>query len=128
MKKLITVILILSLLLPAAAMAATGNSPFYGKWVAQKHGSTGTCDAVLYYLDIVKPSASAYFEFWLIEGGGFAKTEVFKEEMYSGVFEVVDDHIRVPTSGITYIEVYYNKEDDTLYMTDWPELIFARLP
>lgn len=128
MKKLLTVILILSILLSAAALAVTGDSTYFGKWIAQKHGSTGTCDAILYYLDIKKPSVSAYFEFWLHEGGAFSSPDIEKQEMYDGEWEIVDSHIKVPTTGISYIEVYYDKDTDTLYTTEWPELTFVRIP
>lgn len=37
MKKLITIILLLALIVPAAALAVTGDSPYFGRWIAQKH-------------------------------------------------------------------------------------------
>jgi len=128
MKKLITIILILAMLLPAAAMAVTGDSPFFGRWIAQKHGSTGTCDAILYYLNITKYKESAYFEFWLKEGGSYSSPGIEKQEMYDGNWEIVDSHIQIPTSPITYIEVFYDKDTDTLYTDEWPKLTFVRIP
>lgn len=128
MKKLITIILILALLLPAAALAVTGDSPYFGRWVAQKHGSTGNCSAILYYLNITKYTTSAYFEQWIQEGGALTKPNVEKQEMYAGNWEIVDDHISVPTSPISYIEVYYDKNNDTLYTTEWPQLTFVKIP
>ena len=128
MKKLITIILILALILPASALAVTGKSPYYGRWIAQKHGSKGTCDAILYYLNISEYTPSAYFEFWLHEGGSFSSPSIEKQEMYDGTWEIVDDHIQIPTSPISYIEVYYDKDTDTLYTTEWPNLTFVRIP
>ena len=128
MKKLITLILILALALPAFALAVTGDSPYFGRWIAQKHGSTANCSAILYYLDITQFTTSAYFEFWLQEGGAFMSPNIEKQEMFAGNWEIVDDHIKVPTSGITSIEVFYDKETDTLFTKDWPELTFVRIP
>jgi hypothetical protein len=39
----------------------------------------------------------------------------------------VDDHIRIPTSGISYIDLYYDKDTDTLYCKD-PKVTFVRIP
>jgi hypothetical protein len=128
MKKLITLLLILSLALPAGALAITGDSPYFGRWIAQKHGSTGNCSAILYYLNISQSTASAYFELWIQEGGAFMSPSIEKQEMYDGQWEIADDHIKVPTSGISCIEVYYDKETDTLYTKDWPELTFVKIP
>ena len=128
MKKLITVILILALVLPSAAGAVAGDSPFFGRWVAQKHGSTGTASAILYYLSISKYTPCAYFEFWLQEGGDFMSPDIIKQEMHDDHWEIVDDHLRIPTSGIEYIEVFYDKDSDTLYTTEWPKLTFVRIP
>lgn len=126
MKRLITIILVLALLLPAAALA--GDSPYYGRWIAKKHGSTANCSAILYYLSIIKPSISAYFEFWIHEGGLMSRPSIEKEEMHTGEFEIVDNHIKVPTDGISYIEVFYDEETDTLYTEEWPKLTFVRIP
>ena len=128
MKKLITIILILAMLLPAAALAVTGDSPYFGRWIAQKHGSTANCSAILYYLSISKYTPSAYFEMWIQEGGDFMKPDIEKLEMYDGHWEIVDDHLKIPTTGISYIEVYYDKDTDTLYTTEWPKLTFVRIP
>lgn len=51
-----------------------------------------------------------------------------KQEMYDGHWEIVDDHLRIPTSEISYIDVYYDKESDTLYTTEWPVLTFVKIP
>ena len=128
MKKLLTIILILALILPAAASAVTGDSPYFGRWIAQKHGSTANCSAVLYYLNITKYTTCAYFELWIQEGGDFMSPGIEKQEMYDGHWEIVDDHIRIPTTAISYIEVYYDKDTDTLYTTEWPQLTFVKIP
>jgi hypothetical protein len=128
MKKLITIILILSLILPASALAVTGDSPYFGRWIAQKHGSTANCSAILYYLYISKYTPSAYFELWIQEGGDFTKPNIEKQELYDSHWEIVDNHIQIPTSPISYIEVYYDKDTDTLYTTEWPNLTFVRIP
>ena len=128
MKKLITVVLILALLLPVSAFAVTGDSPYFGRWIAQKHGSTGNCSAILYYINISKYTASAYFEMWIQEGGVFSNPNIEKLEMYDGQWEIVDDHVSVPTTAISSIEVYYDKETDTLFTKEWPVLTFVRIP
>ena len=128
MKKLLAVFLIFALLLPSVSTAVTGDSPYFGRWIAQKHGSTANCSAILYYLNITKYTTSAYFELWIQEGGDFSSPNIEKQEMYDGHWEIVDDHIRIPTTGISYIEVYYDDKSDTLYTTEWPVLTFVRIP
>ena len=128
MKKLFAVFLILALLLSSVSTAVTGDSPYFGRWIAQKHGSTANCSAILYYLNITKYTTSAYFELWIQEGGDFSSPNIEKQEMYDGHWEIVDDHIRIPTTGISYIEVYYDDKSDTLYTTEWPVLTFVRIP
>ena len=128
MKKLIAIILILALIIPSVSVAVTGDSPYFGKWIAQKHGSTGTCDAILYYLDITKYTTTAYLEQWIHEGGDLVRPSIGKQEMYAGHWEIVDDHLQIPTTAISYIEVYYDKETDTLYTDEWPKLTFVRIP
>ena len=128
MKKLLAVFLILALLLPVSALSVTGDSPYFGRWIAQKHGSTANCSAILYYLNISKYTASAYFEMWIQEGGSFTSPDMEKLEMYDGIWEIVDDHVSVPTTSISSIEVFYDKETDTLYTKEWPVLTFVRIP
>lgn len=128
MKKLIAIALVIALLIPAAALAVTGDSPYFGRWIAQKHGSTANCSAILYYLFIHQNTPCAYFEMWIQEGGAFMSPNIEKLEMYDGNWEIVDDHLRIPTSGITSIEVYYDKETDTLSLKEWPNLTFVRIP
>ena len=127
MKKLIAVIMILVMLLPAAALA-TGDSPYFGRWVSQKHGSTGNCSTIIYYLRITEFTTCSYFELWIQDGGDFTSPGIEKQEMYAGHWEIVDNHLSIPTSGITSIEVYYDKETDTLLMDGWPNLMFIRIP
>ena len=128
MKKLLAVFLILGLLLPVSALAVTGDSPYFGRWIAQKHGSTSNCSAILYYLNITKYTTSAYFEMWIQEGGEFSDPNIEKLEMHDGHWEIVDDHVSVPTTAISSIEVFYDKETDTLYTKGWPKLTFVRIP
>lgn len=128
MKKLITIILILALAMPAAALAGTGDSPFFGRWIGQKHGSTANYSAILYYLDITQFTTSEYFELSIHEGGGWSQGKISDQNIYSGHWEIIDDHIAIPTSGITSIELFYDKESDTLYMKEWPNITFARIP
>ena len=128
MKKLISIILIVLLFVPAVSTAVIGDSPYFGRWIAQKHGSTANCSAILYYLNITRYTTSAYFELWIQEGGDFSSPNIEKQEMYDGHWEIVDDHIRIPTSGISYLEVYYDEKSDTLYTTEWPVLTFVKIP
>ena len=128
MKKLLALILIVFLAVPAVAGAAAWNSPFYGKWIGQKHGSTANYSTILYYMEITKYTTSEYFVFYLHTGGGFGTGKISDQEIYSDHWEIVDDHISVPTSGISSIEVYYDKETDTLYTKEWPKVTFVRIP
>jgi len=127
-KKLITVILILSLLLPAAALAVDGNSPFYGKWIGQKHGSTSNYSTILYYMELTKYTTSQYFVFYLHNGGPITSGSIGDQDIFSGNWEIINDHLSVPTSGISSIEVFYDKKTDTLYTKEWPVITFVRIP
>ena len=127
MKKFVTFLLIIALFLPAAA-GAIGDSPYFGKWIAQKHGSTANYSTILYYLDISAYTTSNYFAFYLHNGGILTSGKISDSETYDGNWEIVDEHLRIPTSGIESIEVYYDKDTDTLYTTEWPKLTFVRIP
>ena len=128
MKKLIIVALILALLLPASSLAITGDSPYFGTWVGQKHGSTANYSAIIYYLHISQYTTCDYIEIDIHHGGVLTQGKISDFKVYSGNYEIVDSHIKVPTSGISYIEVYYDEDTDTLYMDKWPNIKFARLP
>ena len=128
MKKLVAIILLLALIAPAAALAVAGDSPYFGRWIAQKHGSTANYSAILYYMNLTKYTTSEYFELCLNEGGGWTQGEIADQDIYSGHWEIVDDHLKVPTTGISYIEVYYDKDTDTLYTKEWPKLTFVKIP
>ena len=128
MKRLLAVTLILALLLPVAAASAIGDSPYFGTWVAKKHGSTANFSEIIYYLEISEYTPSEFFVFYLHHGGGFGQGKISDQEIYSSHWEIVDDHLKIPTSGITSIEVYYDEETDTLYTKEYPKLTFARLP
>jgi hypothetical protein len=128
MKKLVAIILLLALIAPASALAVTGDSPYFGRWIAQKHGSTANYSAILYYMNLTKYTTSEYFELCLNEGGGWTQGEIADQDIYSGHWEIVDDHLKVPTTGISYIEVYYDKDTDTLYTKEWPKLTFVKIP
>ena len=128
MKKLVAIILLLALIVPASALAVTGDSPYFGRWIAQKHGSTANYSAILYYMNLTKYTTSEYFELCLNEGGGWTQGDIADQDIYSGHWEIVDDHLKVPTTGISYIEVYYDKDTDTLYTKEWPKLTFVKIP
>lgn len=128
MKKLLSLFLALAFLIPSAACAYTGDSPYFGKWIAQKHGSTANYSAILYYLTITQYKTTEYFELYLHHGGGAGHGKISNSYVYSGAWEIVDDHLRIPTSGIESIEVFYDAESDTLYTTSWPKLTFVRIP
>ena len=127
MKKLLVVTLILALLLPAAALALTGDSPFFGKWVAEEHHAIKHFDTVMHFVWIHRNTPCVYMKFNMNHGGSLGRPSVDIETMYDSQWEVVDEHIRIPTSGISYIDLYYNDDDDTLYCKD-PKLTFVRLP
>ena len=128
MKKLLALILIIALAVPAVAGAVPGDSPFFGKWIGQKHGSTANYSTILYYMEITKYTTSEYFVFYLHTGGGAGIGKISDQEIYSDHWEIIDDHINVPTSGITSIEVFYDKDTDTLYTKEWPKVTFVRIP
>ena len=128
MKKLFSVVLILVLLIPSVSFAI-GDSPYFGKWIAQKHGSTANYSDILYYLELTQYKTSEYFQICLFTGGGFGTGKISEDsKAYSDRWKIQDDHLRVPTSPIEYIEVFYNEETDTLYTTEWPKLTFVRIP
>ena len=54
--------------------------------------------------------------------------KISDSEIYSGHWEIIDDHLSIPTSGIESIEVFYDKKTDTLNMKEWPYLTFVRIP
>ncbi len=128
MKKLLAVILILALLVPVSAFAVVGDSPYFGTWIASKHGSTSNYSAILYYLYIHQNTPCAYFQFCLNHGGPLTQAKIADSDAYDDNWEIVDDHLRIPTSPISYIDVYYDKTNDTLYTKDWPQLTFVRIP
>lgn len=127
MKKLITIILALALLLPAAALAVTGDSPFFGEWAGEEHHVTQFYDTMLHYVFIHRNTPCAYFKLNMRFGGLMSSPKVEEETMYDSNWEIVDDHIRIPTSGISYIDLYYDKDTDTLYCKD-PKVTFVRIP
>lgn len=127
MKKAIILILVFALVVPVSSFAI-GDSPFFGKWIAQKHGSTANYDAILYYLYIHQNTPCAYYQICLYHGGPLTQAQISDSEAYDDNWEIVDDHLRIPTSPITYIDVYYDKTTDTLYTKEWPELTFVRIP
>lgn len=129
MKRAIIFILAVLLIVPSFATAVTGNSPYFGKWVGQKHGSTGTYSTILYYLNITKYTTCSYFEICINEGGSLTRGSIPDYKAFDGNWEIInDDHLSIPTSGISAIEVYYDKETDTLYTSEWPKITFSRIP
>ena len=127
MKKLITIILALALILPAAALAADGNSPFFGKWVGEEHHAIKNYDTKLHFVEIHKNGPSTYMVFTLSHGGMLTRPKLLEDpEMYNSQWDVVDDHIRVPTSSITYVDFYLN-DDGTIYTKD-PKVTYVKLP
>ena len=79
-------------------------------------------------MNITKYTTTAYFEMWIQEGGDFSSPNIEKLEMYDGHWEIIDEHIIVPTTAISSIDVYYDDETDTLYTKEWPNLTFVRIP
>jgi len=128
MKKLITITLILALLLPTTvSFAADGDSPYFGKWAGIEHHSFSRYHTILHHIELSKYTTSEYFVFMLSEGGGFGQGSIQESEIYSDHWEIVEDHLRIPTSPITYVDVYYDAETDTLYTED-PKVTYVRLP
>lgn len=128
MKKLIIISLIFALILPAAAFAADGNSPFFGEWAGSEHHATMHYGSIIHYIEITKYTTSSYFVFNLHSGGGITRASIDESsEAYASNWEIVDDHIRVNTSAITYVDLFYDAETDTLYTKD-PKVTYVRLP
>ena len=127
MKRSLVFLLIIALAVPAAASALTGSSPFFGHWVAREHQKIARYDAVLHYVFIHENSPCSYMKFNLMHGGLLSGAKAEPEELFGSNWEAVDDYIKIPTSGISYIELYYDSTNDTLYCND-PKLTFVRLP
>lgn len=126
MKKLIIIILILSVFIPVCAMAADGTSPFFDKWVGKEVHFTQREDTILHYVYIHKNGPCSYMVFHIWHGGVITSPDL-EYEMYSDSWEIVDNHVRVPTSPITYVDLFYDSKTDTLYSKD-PKVTYVRLP
>ena len=126
MKKLITVVLILALLLPAAACAVQGDSPYFGKWVGMEHHAIVHYSTQMHYLYLDGTSRTSFYLLLEFNHDDYS-IEHMEPEKYKSHWEVVDDHLRVPASGISYIDLYYDAETDTLH-SDNPKVTFVRLP
>ena len=127
MRKLIACVLLLALLLPSAVFALDGNSPFFGNWVGEEHHKIKHYDIVLHYIWIHENTPCSYMVFQIFYGGMLSRPKLEDPEMYTGNWEIEDDHLRIPTSGISYIDVYYDKDTDTLYTED-PKVTYVRIP
>lgn len=127
MKRFIALFFVLFCLFPCFSYAVTGDSPFYGEWAGEEHHSTQFYDTILHYVYIHENTPCAYFKINLRFGGGLTSASVEPESMYDDYWEIVDDHMRVPTSPISYIDLYYDKDTDTLYCKN-PKVTFVRVP
>ena len=128
MRKLFVCVILFVVLIPAFSFAVTGNSPFWGEWIGEEHHTMQKYDSELHYLFIHENSPCTYYKMNMRHGGILATPSVEIETMYDSNWEIVDDHLRIPTSPIEYIEVFYDKDNDTLYTTEWPKLTFVRIP
>lgn len=126
MKKLFAFILIMCVLFPFSALSE-GDSPFFGKWVGQEHHTFMKHDTILHFVEIHENSPSVYMVFNLDHGGVMSSPGAEPVVMYDSNWEIVDKHIRVPTSAVTYVDFYYNKEDGTLF-TLKPKVTYVKLP
>lgn len=126
MKKILVLILILFLVLPSAALSVTGQSPFFGEWAGEEHHATQRYDTILHYVYIHENLPCCYFMINMRFGGILSSPSLDAETMYDSNWEIVDDHIRVPTSGISYIDLYYDSKTDTLYSKE-PKVTFVRI-
>ena len=120
MKRFVCLLLVF-VLCPLFAIAADGNSPFFGRWAGYEHHAIARYHTTLHHLEINKYGASYYFVFNLFED------KLDSVENYDGSWEIVDTHLRIPTSPITFIEVFYDPDTDTLYCED-PKCTYVRLP
>lgn len=127
MKKMIVVLLTLILAVPVSSYAVTGSSPFFGEWIGEEHHAFQTYDSVLHYLFISGNTPCTYYKMNMRHGGIMSSPSIETETMYDSNWEIIDDHLRVPTSGISYIDVYYDSKTDTLYTKD-PKVVFVKIP
>lgn len=128
MKRIFIIFLIIILSLPTVTLAADGNSPFFGKWAGVEHHAIIHYDAIIHYVEITKYTTSSYFVFNVYSGGAITRARIDESsEAYASNWEVVDDHIRVKTSAITYVDFFYDEETDTLHTED-PKVTYVRLP
>lgn len=127
MKKYILSLLVITMLIPVAACAVVGSSPFFGKWVGEEHHSVKYYDTVLHFVWIHENSPCVYMKFNLNHGGPITRPSSETETMYDSNWEIVDDHVRIPTSGISYLDLYYDGNTDTLYCEN-PKMTFVRVP
>ena len=124
MKRILCVLLVLLLLLPVFSLA--DDSPYFGKWCGDEDHVIKTHET-LHYVEITSSGFTNYYVFFLHDGGGLTRASAEADKAYSGKWTALDDGgIRVPTSSITYVDLYLN-EDGNLVCKN-PRVVFVKLP
>ena len=124
MKRIICVLFALVLLFPVFSLA--DDSPYFGKWCGDEHHGVKSHET-LHYVEISSEGFSNYYVFFIHDGGRFSKAHAEADVAYSGKWTALDDGtLRVPTSSITYVDLYLN-EDGNL-VCDNPRVVYVKLP
>ena len=126
MKKLITVILILALLLPAAALAVDyHNEPFVGYWIGRMQGGYYGYDTVLRYVFITERGDTLHAAFGINMNAGSKDPECVTE-IYRDKLIINDDGtLKVYTSKDTYILLQMS-DDGHLFSIE-PPIFFIKI-
>ena len=123
MKKFLIALILLTL---SSSFALADDSPYFGKWCADEHHAVKSHET-LHYVEITSSGFTNYYIFFLHEGGVLTRASADTDVAYSGKWTALDDGgIRIPTSSISYIDLYLN-EDGNLVCKN-PRVEFVKLP
>lgn len=124
MKKLITIILVLALIIPAAAMSDFDKAPYLGNWAGIQHFNLSGYDTILHYLFITDSGISIYTVTGMVRNAGItpAAAETY---IYRSKWEALDAGMRIYTSETTYFDIYFDQSGNLL--SDSPMIMFAKL-
>lgn len=126
MKKLVTMILVLALLLPSSAFTVVGDSPYFGRWVGVEYHAVSRYSTQLHFIRIMDNGAAAYYVINMIDAGAITSGKI-EGEQYVGRWEALDDGtLRVPTSPVTYVDLKLD-EDGNLVCKN-PKVVFVKVP
>lgn len=125
MKKLFCLLIVLLLVVPSVSFSVVGDSPYYGRWAGVEHHAVSRFSTVLHFVQITEYTTTQYCVFSVVNGGPITSGSV-DTEMYSDHWEALEDgKLRVPTSPISYIDLYFDKDGNLV--CDNPKITFTRL-